>query len=233
MVQLLQSHPAPPTEGRTDMNGLGTRLRSSHSLQPSSHDLYDIAYLAGGHVRAADTAVVALIERGQVRVTPDGQLTVLRLCRRHPVEAAALDGIGTRGWRSVASVRSRFETDPRLSGIAERLAHDGLLRPAILPIPWRRRRLVRRTRAGRQLLHRLRTQPPTDAVPDGTSALLVALHGPDHMSNPQRRAEVFGPPSPTAQTTEPHLTGRPYAPWSRDGLLGYGICDNRFWYGGR
>src|SRR3954471_19401621 len=97
-----------------------------------------IAYLAGGHVRVADTAVVTLVERGQVRVAPDGQLSVLRLRRRHPVEAAALDAIGTRGWRSVASVRWRFEDAPRLSGIAERLAQDGLLRPKILPFPGRR-----------------------------------------------------------------------------------------------
>src|SRR3954470_1323817 len=181
-VQRLQSYPAPPTEGRTDMNGLGTRLRSSNKRHLHSVDLYDIAYLAGGHIRVADTVVVALVERGQLRVAPDGQLSVIRLGRRHPVEAAALDAIGTRGWRSVDSVRWRFEDDPRLSGIAERLAQDGLLRPTIMPFPGRRR-LVHRTRAGRQLLRRLRTQPPADAVPGGTSAPLVALDGPERVSN--------------------------------------------------
>jgi hypothetical protein len=214
------------------MNGLGTRLRSSHQLHLHRYDLYDIAYLAGGHVRVADTAVVTLVERGQVRVAPDGQLSAIRLGRRHPVEAAALDAIGTRGWRSVASVRWRFADDPRLSGIAERLAQDGLLRPTILPFPGRRRRLVRRTRAGRQLLRRLRTRPPADAVPGGTSARLVALNGPERMSNPQRRAEIFAPPAPLGQSTDSRIGGRPYAPWSREGLFGYGICDNRFWYGG-
>src|SRR3954452_4156283 len=223
------------------MNGLGTRLRSSHQLHLDlrlhRYDLYDIAYLAGGHVRVADTAVVTLVERGQVRVAPDGQLSALRLGRRHPVEAAALDAIGTRGWRSVASVRWRFEEDPRLSGIAERLAQDGLLRPKILPFPGRRRRLVRRTRAVRQLLRRLRSQPPADAVPGGTSAPLVALDGPErmcnpHMSNPQRWAEIFAPPFPPSQSTDSRMGGRPYAHWSREGLLGYGVCDNRLWYGG-
>src|SRR4051794_35676723 len=131
------------------MNGLGTRLRSSHQLHLHHYDLhrydlYDIAYLAGGHVRVADTAVVTLVERGQVRVAPDGQLSVLRLGRRHPVEAAALDAIGTRGWRSVASVRWRFEDDPRLSGIAERLAPDRLLPPKNPPLPGRGGRPARR-----------------------------------------------------------------------------------------
>src|SRR4051812_49916455 len=146
------------------MNGLGTRLRSSHQLHLHHYDLhrydlYDIAYLAGGHVRVADTAVVTLVERGQVRVAPDGQLSVLRLGRRHPVEAAALDAIGTRGWRSVASVRWRFEEDPRLSGIAERLAQDGLLRPKILPFPGRRR-LLRPPPARRPPPRRPRPPPP-------------------------------------------------------------------------
>src|SRR3954454_20710099 len=179
MVQLLLVPSGSARQGPTAMNGLGTRLRSSHQLHLHLHryDLYDIAYLAGGHVRVADTAVVTLVERGQVRVAPDGQLSVLRLGRPQPVEAAALDAIGTRGWRSVASVRWRFEEDPRLSGIAERLAQDGLLRPKILPFPGRRR-LVRRTRAGRRLLRRLRSQPPADAVPGGTSAPLLALDGP-------------------------------------------------------
>src|SRR3954468_4559513 len=180
MVQLLLVPSGSARQGPTAMNGLGTRLRSSHyqHLHLHRYDLYDIAYLAGGHVRVADTAVVTLVERGQVRVAPDGQLSVIQLGRRHPVEAAALDAIGTRGWRSVSSVRWRFEDDPRLSGIAERLAEDGLLRPKIMPFPGRRRRLVRRTRAGRQLLRRLRTEPPADAVAGSTSALLVALDGP-------------------------------------------------------
>src|SRR4051812_19691136 len=100
------------------MNGLGTRLRSSHQLHLDLHryDLYDIAYLAGGHVRVADTAVVTLVERGQVRVAPEGQLSVLRRGGRHRVEAAARAAIGTGGGGWGASVRGRFEEAPRLSG---------------------------------------------------------------------------------------------------------------------
>src|SRR3982750_3315330 len=114
------------------MNGLGTRLRSPHQLHLHRYDLYDIAYLAGGHLRVADTAVVALAESGRIRVCGEGRLVVMALRRRPPVEAAALDAIGGRGWRDVASVRWRFEADPRLTAIAERLQRDGVLRPITL-----------------------------------------------------------------------------------------------------
>src|SRR3954451_10696085 len=111
MVQLLLSHPVPPRQGPTAMNGLGTRLRSSHQLHLHRYDLYDIAYLAGGHVRVADTAVVTLVERGRIRVLPDGRLVVVELRRRHPVEAAALDAIGGRGWGDDMTMRQRLLTD--------------------------------------------------------------------------------------------------------------------------
>jgi len=130
----------------------------------------------------------------------------------------------------VDSVRWRFEDDPRLSGIAERLAQDGLLRPKIMPFPGRQRRLGCRTRAGRQLLRRLRTEPPADAVAGSTSALLVALDGPERMSNPRRRAEVFTAPFLLSQSAEPRTGGRPRTSWSRDGLLGHGVGDTTFWY---
>src|SRR3954453_17067265 len=133
------------------MNGLGTRLRSSDQLHLDRYDLYEIALLAGGPVRVADTAVVALVESARLRVLPNGRLVVVALRRRHPVEAAALDAVGQRGWRDIASVRWRFESDPRLAGLAERLRHDGLIRPRRLPLPRRWGPAVPRTRAGRRL----------------------------------------------------------------------------------
>src|SRR3954451_10460741 len=171
MVQLLQSHPVPPTQGPTAMNGLGTRPRSLDQLHLRRYDLYDIAYLAGGHLRVADTAVAALAESGRIRVCGEGRLVVVALRRRHPVEAAALDSIGGRGWRDVANVRWRFEADPRLTAIAERLRRDGLLRRRPLPLPRGPRPTLRRTRAGRRLLRQLRRRPPVDAVASGTNAL--------------------------------------------------------------
>src|SRR3954454_11144701 len=163
-VQLQQSPSDSPTQGPTAMNGLGSRLRSSDQLHLHRYDLYDIAYLARGHLQVADTAVVVLAEAGRIRVLPEGRLAVVQLRRRHPVEAAALDIISGRGWRDVCSVRRRFETDPRLTTIAERLRTDGLLRHRIPQLLRRRRQTIRPTRAGRRLLRQLRRQPPADAV---------------------------------------------------------------------
>src|SRR3954468_14148787 len=117
------------------MNELGTRSRSSHQLHLHRYDVYDLAYLAGGHIRVADTAVLALAESGRIRGCGEGRLEVIELRRRHPVEAAALDALGGRGWRDVASVRRRLEADPRLTAIAERLQRDGLLRRLLVRPP--------------------------------------------------------------------------------------------------
>jgi uncharacterized protein (TIGR04222 family) len=64
-------------------------------------DLYEIAYLAGGPRRVVETAVVALVENGRLRVDrATGRLHVVDASRRHPVEAVVLDAVGPRG-RSV------------------------------------------------------------------------------------------------------------------------------------
>jgi hypothetical protein len=217
------------------MNGLGTRLRSSHQLHLHRYDLYDIAYLAGGHIRVADTAVLALVESGRIRVLPDGRLVVVELRRRHPVEAAALDAIGGRGWRDVASVRWRFEADPRLTAIVERLRRDGLVRQRGLPIPPGRRRTPQRTRAGRRLLRRLRLRPPVDEVAAGTNAMLVALRGTTGMPDRRLREDIFGPSSPPRSRTEswrPRVGGSPDAPFpsARVGEYGAGFG---IWFGVR
>src|SRR3982751_3508112 len=193
------------------MNGLGTRLRSSHQLHLHRYDLYDIAYLAGGHIRVADTAVLALAESGRIRVCGEGRLEVIELRRRHPVEAAALDAVGGRGWRDVASVRWRLKADPRLTAIVERLRRDGLVRQRGLPIPGGRRRTPQRTRAGRRLLRQLRLQPPVDEVAAGTNAMPVALHGAAGLPNRRLREDLFDPlapsRSPTGQSWQPRVGG--------------------------
>jgi hypothetical protein len=67
------------------MNGLSTCLRAHPELRLRSHDPYDITYLTGGHIRVADTAVVALsrpsppsIGRGPGEVRSDSGDAVLR-----------------------------------------------------------------------------------------------------------------------------------------------------------
>jgi|1185.fasta_scaffold596838_1 hypothetical protein len=217
------------------MYGLRTRLRSPEQLPLHRYDLYDIAYLAGGHVRAADTVAVALAEGGRIRVLPEGRLAVVALRRRHPVEAAALDIISGRGWRDIDSLRWRFETDPRLTAIAERLRQDGLIRDRSLPLPRRRRLILRRTRAGRRLLHQLRLQPPADALASGTNAMAVALHGTTGMPDRQLREDIFGPFCPARSRTkgsQPRLDGTPQAPYGRGSMYGYN-ANFDIWHGQR
>src|SRR5215203_5192803 len=90
-------------------------------------DLYEVACLAGGPDRMIDAAVVALVDSGRVRVDEDARLTVVEPTRRSGVEAAVLDAIGTRGWRTAGLVRPRAAQDPRVTGVVERLARAGLL----------------------------------------------------------------------------------------------------------
>jgi hypothetical protein len=157
-------------------------------------DVYKIAFLAGGHQRVVDTALVALVESGRVRVHAPGELAAAHPERRHPVEAAVLDAVGTQGHRSVDTIRWRLAGDDRLTDLGRRLAAAGLLRRT-----FRGRGTWSATRAGRQTLRRLAERSPVDRALDGGSAQLVALHGREAMPDPALRAAIFeGPALPTA-----------------------------------
>ena len=152
-------------------------------------DVYAIACLAGGQDRMVDAALVALVQSGRVRVHAPGQLATVDLARRHPVEAAVLDGVGPVGHRSIDTVRWRLTEDERLLEVARRLHHDGLLGRRHPHLPGSRSDGP--TMAGRRELHRLSIEPPRDAVAPGTDALEVALHGRQQWSTHDPRAEIF------------------------------------------
>ena len=158
-------------------------------------DVYDIAFLAGGAQRMVDTALVALVESGRVRVHAPGELAAVQPDRRHPVEAAVLDAVGTHGHRSVDTIRWRLAGDERLTGVGRSLAAAGLLRRT-----FRGRETWSPTRAGRQALRRLAVQPPVDRALDGGSALLVALQGRAAMPDAALRAAIFERPALPAAT---------------------------------
>jgi hypothetical protein len=162
-------------------------MAADDTVQLSTLDVYDIAFLAGGPARLLDTAVVALVEAGRVRVGPTGLLYATQLHRSSPVEAAVLDCIGTRG-RSVHTVRWRVADDARMAAVADRLQREGLVRPA----RWPRRRSPsggwRLTAAGGRVLRRLRAAPA-----GGDPALrAVALSGAEQMRDAGLRIRVFG-----------------------------------------
>ena len=75
-----------------------------------------------------DTALVALVQTGRIRVHSPGWFATVGLTRRHPVEAAVLDAIGQAGHRSVDTILWRLTDDERLLDVEDRLRGAGLLR---------------------------------------------------------------------------------------------------------
>src|SRR5829696_7391544 len=104
-------------------------------------DVYDIAFLTGGANRAVETAIVALVEAGRLRVHSPGQLATADLTRRHPVEAAVLDAVGPTGHRSVDTILWRLLDDDRLLEVGHRLRRKGLVgrTGAVVPLHGHRR----------------------------------------------------------------------------------------------
>ena len=186
----------------------------------TDYDVYEVAFLAGGPRRAVDTAVVALVESGRIRVTPlSGELSVVEHRRRHSLEAAVLDAVGRRGQWSIDTVRWRLESDERIGSLGQRLERDGLLSPAGSRSELRRRHweLLTLTGEGRRTLRHLRSDPPPDRVAGETSAMAVALAGTGRMADRDVHATLFEPPRPRrawgAFGTRPRYDG-PYSPMS-------------------
>lgn len=156
-----------------------------------THDLYDTAVLAGGPSRLVDTVIVALRESGRLRIDPSGEFRAEASSSAHPVEAAALDAVGTRGHRSVHSIRYRLVRDPRVTEVCRGLLGDRLIRrtfPSRL-VPGKKEAYTL-TAAGRRALRQLRGAPP-DA--EGNAAV-VAAHGRGAMPDHRLRDEIFDRP---------------------------------------
>jgi hypothetical protein len=172
-------------------------------------DLYEVAYLAGGPRRVVETAVVAMVESGRLRVDrATGRLHVEDAHRRHPVEGVVLDAAGPRG-RPVWGIVWRARSDPRLGTVADGLARNGLLSrrggvAAREPSFWV---LSGLTRAGRAALRQVRQSPPSPPVTGGDAALAVALGGP-RAWDVELRTAVFDPPPPPYLPTPPGLSVR-------------------------
>jgi hypothetical protein len=168
------------------------------SGQVPALDVYDIAFLAGGAPRVLDTALIALVQAGRVRVHAPGQFATVALGRRHPVEAAVLDAVGPAGHRSVDTIFWRLGADGRLLDVADGLQRAGLIHR----IPGEPRSHLR-TRAGRRVLRRLTAHPPEDVVAPGTDALAVALHGRNGLPN----RDLVGADFDAPRTVQPFHRG--------------------------
>jgi hypothetical protein len=159
-----------------------------------------VACLAGGLLRAVDTAIVALLEDGRLRVVETGELETGALRYTNQVEAAVLDAVGRRVRRSAHTVRFRCAADERLPGFAQELEHAGLLRrPHRLPVLRHERPVWAPTEAGRRLLLEARARQ------DGRTALRVALDGLDALPDQVLRRRVFERPRSPGRTTTGYL----------------------------
>jgi hypothetical protein len=156
--------------------------------------LYDVAFLAGGHQRVADAALVEMVVDGLLRAPAPGRLAVVDPTPRHPVEAAVLDAIGSSGHRPVEAIRRRLLDDVRLRSVGQRLVDVGLLHqvpwPVLLGTAGRRRP---RTREGDGALAAIATACRVDPQYDPTGAYRVAVHGWQALPDARLRAAIFDP----------------------------------------
>lgn len=158
-------------------------------------DVYDIAFLAGGPNRAVETAIVALVRSGRLRVHSPGQLATADLSRRHPVEAAVLDAVGPTGHRSIDTICWRLVEDDRLLDVGRRLHKAGLLGRlgGALSVLHHDRRALAPTRAGQRVLREVGER---SSLGD-PEAVRVALGGREAMSDRKLRADIFERPTTT------------------------------------
>ena len=158
-------------------------------------DVFDVAFLAGGPNRAVETAIVALVRGGRLRVHSPGQLATADLSRRHPVEAAVLDAVGPTGHRSIDTICWRLAEDDRLLDIGRRLHKAGLRGRlgAAVSVLHHDRRALAPTRAGHRILRELGDHP----APGDPEAVRVALGGREAMTDQRLRADIFERPVTT------------------------------------
>ncbi|GAA1020970.1 MULTISPECIES: TIGR04222 domain-containing membrane protein [Amycolatopsis] len=89
-------------------------------------DVYQVAYLAGGHHRTVDTAIAALLERGLLRVDTKGQLTAVSGAPTGPVEQAVYEAVRSRP-RTAATLRTAEAVSAPVRSIGNDLRQRGLV----------------------------------------------------------------------------------------------------------
>jgi hypothetical protein len=169
-------------------------------------DVYEIAFLTGGPDRVVDTAVLALLRTGRLRLHSPGQLATADLSRRHPVEAAVLDAVGPTGHRSVDTIRWRVVDDDRLLDLGRRLRSAGLVGRAagLMGMLHGDHRGLAPTRAGRRTLRVLRERAGTGDA----EVMRLAMEGQGGMSDQRLRREIFERPQTALEPARPGRRSR-------------------------
>lgn len=142
-------------------------------------DVYDFAFLAGGARRVADSAVIALSERGLIVVRVSRVRAVGEEQPQHPVERAVMAACPRGGSVAAIAVHAGLQRSPEVEEIGRRLAAWGLLTGS-------RRRT---TRPGRRRLQAAEQEGSLPAYVFGGPVVL-----PD---GPVRRGVVGAQPIPS------------------------------------
>ncbi|MFE0674795.1 TIGR04222 domain-containing membrane protein [Streptomyces sp. NPDC058867] len=98
--------------------------RSTAVPSECAPDTYEVAFLAGGAPRVADAALIALAERGLLRLSGPRVRAVDGAPPPHPVERALF--LSCLRNRSIVSVHTALRRSPEVEEIGHRLAGRGL-----------------------------------------------------------------------------------------------------------
>ncbi|MGW0928215.1 TIGR04222 domain-containing membrane protein [Streptomyces sp. NPDC002644] len=91
--------------------------------------LYEAAFLAGGPVRVADLALVAMARQRRLLLAHTGWVTVVDPRGRDEVEGSVIAAIGAGGQRRIAPVRTAVAAAAEVRAMTERLVTAGLAVP--------------------------------------------------------------------------------------------------------
>ncbi|BCK67830.1 hypothetical protein Srufu_017830 [Streptomyces libani subsp. rufus] len=119
---------------------VAARLRtpSVRRTDALAHDVWEMAFLAGGPGRVVDAALAGMHEDGRLAVGGPGVVTVRQALARDAVEAAVLDAIARTPGGALAALRATAMRSPAVQGVGDGLAARGLLRRPQLGRGWRR-----------------------------------------------------------------------------------------------
>jgi uncharacterized protein (TIGR04222 family) len=93
-----------------------------------THDVWEIAFLAGGPGRVTDTAIAGMQEDGRLAVGGPGAVTVRRAVAHDPVEQAVLDALARTPGGALSRLRGMVMRSPAVQETGDRLADRGLMR---------------------------------------------------------------------------------------------------------
>ncbi|MEU6238620.1 TIGR04222 domain-containing membrane protein, partial [Kitasatospora sp. NPDC047058] len=107
------------------------RLRNRSDVEPPSSgaelSLYELAFLAGGEWRVAETALLRMVLANRLEMDRNGMLRVIRPRPRDEVEAVLLAAIGPSGTAWFGRPRSAFGASAPAAELEDALRRRGLL----------------------------------------------------------------------------------------------------------